>query len=170
MTKPTTLSRLGLTLATIALISIPASLEGQASITATADVAPALAVNAGNDLDFGQVIPGFMKTVDVADATAGTFDLAGGAGAEVTISFSSLPTDLSSGPNLLPITYAGVHNTANDPVAGATSFTPSAGATTPLSGAGELYVFLGGTVDATGSPPAGTYTGTVTLTGAYTGN
>jgi hypothetical protein len=63
-----------------------------------------------------------------------------------------------------------VHNTANDPSAGATNFTPSAGATTNLSGIGELYVFLGGQVDATSQFTAGTYNGTVTLTASYTGN
>jgi hypothetical protein len=55
-------------------------------------------------------------------------------------------------------------------VAGATAFAPAGGATTNLSGVGELYVFLGGTVDATAQFIAGTYTGTVTLTAAYTGN
>ncbi len=155
----------------IGLSLAPARVSAQASITATAVVEPALTVNAGNDLEFGSVLPGFMKTIAVSDATAGTFDLAGAAGAEVNFTFSALPSDLTFGANNLPITYTGVHNTVNDPITGATSFTPSAGDTTPLHGTtGELYVFLGGTVDATGSPPAGTYTGTVTLTGAYTGN
>ncbi len=155
----------------LALPLLPTGAEAQASITARAVVEPVLTVNAGNDLDFGSVLPGFMKTIAVSDATAGTFDLSGAAAAEVNITFTALPANLTFGANNLPITYTGVHNTVNDPIAGATSFTPSAGDTTPLHGTtGELYVFLGGTVDATASPPAGTYTGTVTLTGAYTGN
>lgn len=158
-------------LATGALETIPASAKAQASITATATVATALTVTAGNDLDFQLVIPGFTKTVAVSDATAGSFVLAGGAGAEVALSFTSLPANLNDGlGNLLPITYAAVHNTANDPVAGATVFAPAGGATTNLSGLGALYVFLGGTVNATAQFTPGTYTGTVTLTAAYTGN
>lgn len=164
-----------ITLAAVAAVFVtavaPKAAEGQASITATATVATALTVTAGNDLDFQTVIPGFTKTVAVDDVTAGTFSLTGGAGAEVQMTFTSLPTDLDDGlGNLLPITYSGVHNTLNDPVTGATGFTPSAGATTNLSGTGELYVFLGGVVDATAQFTAGTYTGTVTLSAAYTGN
>ena len=154
------------------LVIMPTSAEAQASITATANVATALTVTADNDLDFGLVIPGFTKTIAVADATAGAFSMSGGAAAEVNFSFSSLPANLDDGSgNLLPISsYSGVHNTANDPVAGATTFTPSSGATTNLSATGLLYIFVGGVADATASPPNGTYTGTITLTAAYTGN
>lgn len=162
----------GTALTAIAMLAImPTSAQAQ-SITATANVATALTVTAGNDLDFGLVIPGFTKTIAVSDATAGTFSVSGGAAAEVNFSFSSLPATLDDGSgNVLPISsYSGVHNTANDPVAGATTFTPSSGATTNLSGTGLLYIFVGGVADATGSPPNGTYTGTITLTAAYTGN
>ncbi len=150
----------------------PSDADAQASITATANVAAALTVTAGQDLDFAMVIPGFTKTIAVNDPTAGTFSMSGGAGAEVNFSFSSLPANLQDALlNNLPITsYSGVHNTVNDPVAGAVLFTPSAGATTNLSGTGELYLFIGGVADATGPTPNGTYTGTITLTAAYTGN
>ena len=154
----------------LATLMTPSAAKAQASITATATVASALTLTAGNDLDFQLVIPGFTKIVAVTGATAGTFSITGGAGAEVNFSFTSLPDPLTFGANNLPITYAGVHNTVNDPGAGATAFTPSAGATTNLSGTGELYIFMGGTVDATASPLNGTYTGTVTLTAAYTGS
>lgn len=164
-----TITALALTAAVLAVA--PQQAEAQASVNATATVATALTVSAGNDLDFQLVVPGFTKTVLVSDATAGSFTLAGGAGAEVAMTFTALPANLDDGGgNLLPISYTGVHNTANDAVAGATSFTPSAGATTNLSGIGDLFVFLGGTVNAAASPPAGTYTGTVTLSAAYTGN
>ena len=154
----------------LSVATSPNQAHAQASITATATVSTALTVTAGNDLDFQLVIPGFMKTVAVSDATAGTFSMIGGAGAEVAISFTSLPANLTDGLNLLPIAYTGVHNTVADPVAGATAFTPSSGATTNLSGLGELYWYVGGTVDATAQFISGTYTGTVTMTGAYTGN
>ena len=160
-------------LSALAIASVamtPSNAQAQASITATANVAVALTLIAGNDLDFGLVIPGFSKVIGVADATAGTFSIGGGAGAEVNFSFSSLPANLTFGANNLPTTYTGVHNVANDPVAGAVGFTPSAGATTNLSGTGQLFIFVGGTANAAASPPNGTYTGTVTLTAAYTGN
>jgi len=139
------------------------------TIQATATVDQALTLTPGSDLDFGLVIPGFTKTVLVGDVTAGTFQIAGGNGLEVAFSFSTLTNPLTSGGNNLPITYTGVHNTANS-AAGGTGFDPTVGATTFLSGSGDLYIFLGGTVDASAGPPAGVYSGDVTLTAAYTGN
>ena len=130
-----------LALGAAVLAFAPQRADAQGSITATAMVATALTVTGGNDLDFQTVVPGFTKTVAPADATAGTFWLAGGAGAEVALTFTALPANLDDGlGNLLPITYTGVHNSVNDPVVSATGFTPSAGATTNLSGIGELYV------------------------------
>lgn len=162
-----------LAMAAAVLAVAPRQADAQASITATATIGGALTVSAGSDLDFGLVIPGFTKTVAVSDGTAGTFSLTGTAGAEVTLTFTALPTDLVEvlvGAELLPITYTSVHNTSADPVAGATGFAPGAGATTRLSATGELYVYLGGTVDGVTQQTAGTYDETVTLSAAYTGS
>jgi hypothetical protein len=169
MKKQTTAASVAGLALTMLLLS-PAAAAGQATISARATVSQALTVNAGSNLEFGQVVPGFSKTIDPADATAGTFSLSGAPGAELSVEFTALPDNLSDGVNLLPITYAGVQNTANDPITGALVFVPSLGTTSNLSAAGELFIFLGGTVDASGSPPAGLYTGTITLTGAYTGS
>lgn len=154
------------------LAAAPHQADAQASIAATATVATALSVTGGNDLNFQTVIPTYTKTVLVTDATAGTFSLAGGSGAEVTLSFTALPANLAGPGGNLPITYDGVHNTVNDPAAGATGFVPVLGlsATTTLSAGGDLYVFLGGQVDAALQGTPGVYSGTVTLDAAYTGN
>ncbi len=163
-------SALILALSGVALASLmtPTAVTAQ-TIQATATVDLSLTLTPGADLDFQLVIPGFTKQVLETDATAGTFQIAGGNGLEVAISFSTLDNPLTFGLNNLPITYTGVFNTVNDAATG-TGFDPTVGATTFLSGSGDLYIFLGGTVDATASPPAGVYTGNVTLTAAYTGN
>jgi len=100
-----------LALAAAVLVAAPRQADGQSDqILATATIAGALTVTAGNDLDFQTVIPNFTKTVAVNDATAGTFALSGGAGAEVTLTFT-LPADLVEtvfGIELLPITFTGV--------------------------------------------------------------
>jgi hypothetical protein len=152
----------------LATLMTPTAARAQ-TIQATATVDLALTLTPGTDLDFQLVIPGFTKTVLETDATAGTFQIAGGNGLEVAFSFSTLDNPLTFGANNLPISYTGVHNTANDAATG-TIFDPTLGATTLLSGTGDLYIFLGGTVDALAAPPSGTYTGNVTLTAAYTGN
>jgi spore coat protein U-like protein len=136
-------------------------------ITASANVLPSITVTGAQNLDFGNVTPGVASTVAVTAATAGRFDLLGQAAAPVNLTFS-LPTTLASGLNTLPIgTWTGRVNTSNVPTGG-TSFTPSASAqAATFSGAGELWVFLGGTVTPASNQTPGLYTGTVTLTAVY---
>ncbi len=107
-----------------------ATLEAQtsANIQATATVLSAVTVTAGNNLQFGNVTPGVAKTIGIADAGAGRFDVIKAANQGVTLSFT-LPTDLTSGANTLPIgSWTGGWNTSATP-AGATTFTPSAAGT-----------------------------------------
>ena len=151
------------------LLSLAAS-AGQAqsaNITATANVLQAMTVTGARTLDFGNVFPGVAKAVGVAAATSGRFDLTGQASANVNVSFTLL-TDLTNGGNNLPIgTWTGCTNATNT-TTGCTSFTPSGSATaTAFSGAGALFVGVGGTVTPAANQAAGTYNGTVTLTAAY---
>lgn len=146
-----------------------------ASINANANVLQPLTVAAQNDLDFGNVFPGVNKTVAITDAAvSGRWQMTGAGGAEVDLSFT-LPANLSDGGgNNLPIVFAAGdagHNTANDPST-ATTFDPGAGATANLTAGppGQLWVWVGGTVQPAVNQPAGLYTGTVTLTVNYTGN
>jgi hypothetical protein len=147
-----------------------AKAEGQtpsASIQATATVLSALTVTAGNDLVFGNVTPGVAKTVPFADPNAGTFTVTKAATSGVTLAFT-LPTDLASGTDLLPIgTWTGAWNTSASTV-GATAFTPSAaGSNTAVTGGTSLTVFVGATVSPAAAQAAGNYSGTVTMTAVY---
>ena len=138
-----------------------------ASINATATVLAPITVTAGNDLAFGNVTPGVAKTVGVTAAGAGTFSVSGTASTPVSLTFT-LPTNLNSGGNLLPIgSWTGHHNTTNAPTGG-TNFTPSASATpATTSGSGNLYVFVGATVTPGFPQTAGSYTGSVQMTVVY---
>jgi hypothetical protein len=147
-----------------------ATAEGQApsaSIQATATVLSALTVTAGNDLAFGNVTQGVPKTVAYTDAGAGTFTVTKAANSAVTLSFT-LPTDLDSGTDLLPIgTWTGAWNTSAS-TAGATAFTPSAGGeTTSSTVETTLTVFVGATVTPAAAQTAGNYSGTVTMSAIY---
>jgi hypothetical protein len=95
------------------------------------------------------------------------FSVSGEASTAVTYSFA-LPTNLTNAGNNLPIgTWTGHRNTIASP-AGGTNFTPSASSTgATLSGAGALFFYVGATVTPPSNLPAGTYTGTVTLTVSY---
>lgn len=139
-----------------------------ANISATATVLSPIVVTAGNPLAFGNVTPGVAKVVAANAASAGTFSLVGQAAQGIQISFT-LPTNLTSGVNNLPIgTWTGLFNTTN--VTGsATAFTPSASATngTTAAGTGNFFVWVGGTVTPAAAQAAGTYTGSVTMSVVY---
>jgi len=136
-------------------------------IAVTANVFQALTVTGTQDLGFGNVFPGVNKTIAPSAATSGRFAITGQASVNVDLTFT-LPANLVNGANNLPIgSWAGLHNTSNS-TGGATSFTPSGTATTvSLSGAGELFIFIGAQVSPASNQAAGNYTGTVTLTVAY---
>jgi hypothetical protein len=147
--------------------AVTAEAQNSATIQATATVLSAITVAAGNDLQFGNVTPGVNKTVAISDAGAGRFDVTKAATSGVTLSFT-LPTDLSSGTDLLPIgTWTGGWNSVQSP-AGATTFTPSAGGTNTAVTAGtNLWVYVGATVSPAGGQAAGAYSGDVTMSVIY---
>jgi hypothetical protein len=147
--------------------AVTAEAQTSATIQATATVLSAITVTAGTDLAFGNVTPGVNKTVGIADAGAGRFDIAKAATSGVTLSFT-LPTDLTSGANTLPIgSWTGGWNTTATP-AGATAFTPSgAGTNTAVTAGTELHVYVGATVSPPAAQPAGAYSGDVTMSVVY---
>jgi hypothetical protein len=146
-----------------------ATLEAQTSadIQATATVLSAVTVTAGNDLQFGNVTPGVNKTVGIADAGAGRFDVVKAATQGVTLSFT-LPTNLTSGANNLPIgSWTGGWNTSATP-AGSTTFTPSpAGTNTAATAGTTISVYVGATVSPAAAQVAGSYIGDVTMSVVY---
>jgi hypothetical protein len=158
-----------LALAVLALVVFTTPVYAQvnnASITATATVQAPINVTAVSNLDFQSVFPGVAKTVLVTDATAGRWDVAGAASTPVSLNFT-LPNNLSSGANLMPIaTWTGNHNTTAAPTG--TGFTPSGTPTAAtLSATGALFVYIGATVSPLANQAAGVYTAAVTLTVLY---
>lgn len=156
----------------LTVTSLSLAQPNNATINANATVLQPVTVTAGQDLDFGNVFPGVNKTLAPDAPTAGRWDVTGSSGAEIALALTT-PANLSDGTNNLAIVFgAGSAGYATTSVAPTTTFDPAAGATASLSGAlpGELYVWIGGTVQPTADQPSGVYTGTVTLTVNYTGN
>jgi hypothetical protein len=141
--------------------------QNNATIQATANVLSALQVTAGNNLLFGNVTPGVNKSIGIADAGAGRFDVVKAANSGVTLSFT-LPTNLTSSGNNLPIgTWTGGWNTTATP-AGATAFTPAvAGTNTTVVAGTTIFVYVGATVSPAAAQVAGNYTGNVTMSVVY---
>lgn len=143
--------------------------SANANIPANANVIAQLNVTAGNALGFGDVSPGVSKSVAISDATAGTFSVTGGGGASVSLGFT-LPTNLTSGANNLPIAFSTTDANWEDGISslGTNVFDPNAGVSVgALPADGDMTVFIGGTVNPTNGQAAGTYTGTITLTATY---
>jgi spore coat protein U-like protein len=154
-----------LALALVAAGAVIGQAQNNATVNVTAAVQQPVVVLKTNDLDFGLVFPGVNKQITLGSASAGRFSVTGQASAGVNLSFA-VPANLTSGANLLPVTWDGSWNTVN--AAGGTPFTPSAVLTpATLSGTGALFVFVGGTVAPVVSQVAGSYTGTVTMTVTY---
>jgi hypothetical protein len=144
-----------------------------ASIPAQAVVQTALTATPVRSLDFGATFGGIARTVLPTDVSSGEVTLGGSANAEVAVTFTSLPATLTGPGAPIALTYganAAAFSTGGTR-AGATTFDPSAGQTTRLNNTtGLLSLFLGGTVSPAANQVAGTYTGTVNLSAAYTGN
>ncbi|SRR5712692_7075646 len=157
-------------LAALALLALgagaAAAQSNNANISVTAAVQQPINVTGAVGLSSGNVFPGVTKTILVTDAGAGRFDVTAEASTPVNMTFV-LPTNLTSGANLLPVgTFSGNFNTTNAPTG--TGFTPSTSATTATaSGTGQLFVFVGATVTPATTQAAGTYTGSVQLTVVY---
>jgi len=149
--------------------------QPEASITATATVLSPLTISGDQNLNFGDVLPGVNSSVDKttdAGTNAGKFSISGNPSSEINLAFTALPSTLSDGSNTLSISFSSTDagHTANSDGSSQTAFDPSSSTTATLSTGGNLYVFLGGTVQPTHTQTAGTYTGTVTLQIYYTGN
>ncbi|HEY7029348.1 MAG TPA: DUF4402 domain-containing protein [Gemmatimonadales bacterium] len=164
-----TTTRVSAVLAAVLTLGALPAMAQSANISATATVFQAITVTGANTLAFGNVFPGVAKTVGAATggANAGRFDLTGQASTAVQLTFT-LPGNLTSGANNLPIgTWTGCTNPTNTQ-AGCTAFTPSgAPSASAFSAANALFVFVGATVTPAANQAAGNYTGTITLTANY---
>jgi hypothetical protein len=138
------------------------------SIQATAQVQTPITVTGTQNLSFGNVFPGIAKAVAYTDVVnAGRFSVAGQASTPVTYSFT-LPANLTSGGNNLPIgSWLGYENATNSTTGGSAIVPSGTPTTATLSVGGALFFFVGATVTPPANQPAGSYTGTVTLTVSY---
>lgn len=158
-------------LALTAAAPLAAQSTASANIQANANVLAPISASGEQDLDFGDVIPGFDETVAPGDTEAGQFHVSGAGNLQVALDFGTLPAALNDGSGAtLPISFAtgsagyGSASTSVD-----ATFDPNSVTNVNLD-AGDLYVFLGGTVSPADDQAEGTYSETITLSVSYTGN
>lgn len=181
--RPTPCTGLALVLGVAAFAAGARDARAQASgtIAVGALVGDPVSVTTQQGLTFTTVFPGVPKVVSpvsggAAGALPGVVRIQGRPGNEVEFTLT-LPggNALASGSNVLAIdTWTGCTNAVDSPTGCTTFAVSSSGNTARLNApgnppAGRLWVRIGATVRPTPTQPAGTYTGTVTLSAVYTG-
>jgi len=161
--------------------SAMAQQSDNATINANAEVLAPISVFGAENLLFDIVSPGIPKTVDLdGSATGGTvtdaeqaarFDISAGNNANVSLSYTTIPTELDGPDNAtMPITFSSAWGTASiydESGFETVNVTESENTDATTSNEGEISVFLGGTVTPDNNQSQGTYTADVTLTVEY---
>lgn len=123
-----------------------------------------------NDLEFGGIGQSQEKTVDPNETNAGVVKINGPSSIGVDVSFS-LPLNLSNGGRTLPVSFgntSGGWNNENVP-SGITHFDLNNGVTNIELDAtsGNLFIYLGGTLNSSNPQQAGSYTSTIIVSVNY---
>lgn len=151
--------------------------QESASIQATATVIAGIVITGEHDLLFGTVLPGVDKTVDKGDVGfAGAWHINGDNSAEITLDFT-LPDSLIHQDSVayMRIDFTNTDASYDDGTGGGqtvpvATINPNGPETLVLGPAGQMDVWIGGTVRPDLTQTGGSYAAEVTLTVAYTGN
>lgn len=154
----------------------PSMAQESATIHATATVLPAIRVVGLHDLMFETVIPGINKTVDKATiGRAGEFEITGHDSAEISIDLELPLYIYCDSTASMRISFNNTDASYDDGTGGGQSLpagviNPNGPLTLRLGDAGQMWIWIGGTVLPTITQTGGDYSGDITLTVSYTGN
>jgi len=154
-----------------------------ASVTSTATIVTPITANATAPLAFGTISKGATATVAATSSQAGAVTFSGDEADNITISLPgtcSISTTSGSGSNMtVSINRAALRSNTTNAQGAATSLDASSGAaTTALSadasgdgvnndGLGQVYLWIGGSVTPIATQQRGAYTGSFTVSAAY---
>ena len=166
----------------LCLLAAPAAVRAQSCAASPCNATPvatslvvrsSVTFSPNGSVDFGFVASGGSAVVD-PQGVVGLGSPAGvilNANQAVSVQASFAPLTSAGMPNLtVSSPTCGWSTTSTTSAANTTLFTCSTGYTSPAAGtgAGGLYVWLGGTINTLASTPAGNYAGTATVVGTYT--
>jgi len=141
------------------------------NITVKAGVISRVSVLSKSDIDFGtDLIPGRSFSVDKNSVSAGSIDLAGQSGKQVSV-FFGLPEALLNGKSSMPVSFAdddGIFLRGGS--SAGEVFNPHTVNTTNFPPDGSMKINLGGSVHPAPVQSAGSYNGLITVNLQYTGN
>lgn len=165
----------------LCLLAAPAALRAQTCtvspcssnpVVTNLTVKSAVSFTANGAVDFGSITPGGTATITAQNA--GGLGSAAGVilNANQAVTVTATFTALTSGTNSLSVTNpsCGYSTTSTTNTTNTTLFGCAVGYTSPAigTGAGGLYIWLGGDIATTASTPAGNYAGSATVKGVYT--
>jgi hypothetical protein len=128
-------------------------------------------VDGRRDLRFDTVIAGFPTTVSWDSPQAGQWRIRGQRGTEVQLDFVNLPAFLQNGIHAMPVVFEVTSAAWRSPGGGGTVvFDPNVGTTAVFGNSGQIFVYLGGTVQPPPNQQPGGYVADVDLDVWYTGN
>jgi hypothetical protein len=175
-----------LKLSALAVIALASSITGfaqSASVTSTATIVTPVTAVATAPLAFGTITKGATATVASTAAAAGAVTFSGDDADNLTVTIpatASISTTSGAGASMtVTISRASLRSGVTNAQGSATALDASSGtATANLStdasgdgvnsdGLGQLYVWIGGTVAPTATQQRGNYTGTFTVSAAY---
>ncbi len=128
-------------------------------------------VRAQRDLRFREMLPGVPESLTWDNADAARFRIQGARNLEILITLLLPPTMIGPGAPI-PLTFASTDaawGRTNNTSSG-TLFDPNLPLIVSFTNRRRIFVWLGGTASPSVSQAPGSYSGTITLTVAYTGN
>lgn len=171
--------------ATIALASFGSANAQSASITSTATIVTPITATATAPLAFGTITKGATATVASSTSSAGAVTFSGDERDDITVTIpatATIATTSGAGSNMtVTLTRNAIRYSplGNIPPNGAQTVDASSGTVTVgLSmdnqgdavnndGLGQAYLWIGGTVTPTATQQRGSYSGTFTVSAAY---
>ena len=180
------MNKLSLTLATVTLALVSAVSSGfaqTASVNSSATIVTPITAQAIAPLAFGTISKGATASVAATTASAGSVTFGGDESDNITITVpatATIATTSGAGSSMtVTINRGALRSNTTSTQAGASALDASSGsATTALSsdaggngtnndGLGQLYLWIGGSVTPTATQQRGAYSGSFTVSAAY---
>lgn len=173
----------GLAMAAMFVTAGSAAFAQSAGIGSTATIVTPISAAATAPLAFGTIVKGSTATVTATSASAAAVTFSGDEGDNVIVTIPptlDIATTSGAGANMtVKISRSALRANATNAQGSATLLDASSGsATVPLStdvtgdavnndGLGQAYLWIGGSVTPTATQQRGTYSGTFTISAAY---
>lgn len=128
-------------------------------------------INNVRNLVFNNLLPGITSTVATNVSNAGRIEVDIRKNLTLAVTFT-LPTNLTSGSNNLPVTFTATKSTNSNDVVLGTTFDPYSGTTIRRNNPSTRYWYLriGGTIQTPTNQQGGNYSGSLIVTLSFIGN